>query len=71
MKKSAMVLTTLLAALSQLAGAHPGHGTSFMHDAGVLHPFLGGEHVLLLGAIGIAALLLRRIGTGNDRRDEE
>ncbi len=71
MKKSVIGLTTLLATLSELVNAHPGHGTAFAHGDGVLHPNLGGEHVLLLGAIGIVALLLRRAAAGTDRRNKE
>jgi hypothetical protein len=71
MKKSAMALTILLAGISQWAGAHPGHGAVFAHGDGAPHPILSGEHVLLLGAIGIAVLLLRRIGAGINRRNKE
>ena len=68
MKLFTVASTGLLAGLSQLAMAHPGHGADHAHD--VLHPFFGAEHLLLLASIGLAAWYLRGLFAG-DRRDKE
>lgn len=68
MKLLSVVSITVLAGFSRFAVAHPGHGAEHGHD--VLHPFLGGEHVLLLAAIGFLAWYLRG-RVGSDRHDKE
>lgn len=59
----------LFSIAAPLALAHPGHGVAG-HDAALLHPSLGGEHLLLMAVIGIAGLLLRR-HLGGGRHDGE
>ena len=70
MSKKRSVVAALIFAASQLVAAHPGHGPEG-HGSEVLHPLLGGEHVLLLAVIGLAALLRRHLAGGSDRRDRE
>ena len=66
-------LSGLLVLFSQQLSAHPGHGMGEGHTNDVLHPFLGSEHVLLLGAVAVAVLLLRNrwLGSRSARDDEE
>ena len=70
MKMKAMITGILLSALSSFVIAHPGHGPIGEHDHGLLHPFVGLEHVLLFAALGLAALLLPRF-LGSQRDQEE
>ncbi len=71
MKHTAFALMGLLGAASQCVIAHPGHGALDGHAGALLHPLLDGGHAMLLAAIGLAALLLRRrLGAGDDRRDK-
>ena len=66
-------LSGLLVLFSQQLSAHPGHGMGEGHTNDVLHPFLGSEHVLLLGAVAVTVLLLRNrwLSSRSARDDEE
>ena len=70
MKMKAMITGILLSGLSSLVAAHPGHGPIGEHEHGLLHTFVGLEHVLLFAALGLAALLLPRL-VGSQRDQEE
>lgn len=68
MKMLIVASTGLFAGFGQLAVAHPGHGTGH----GVLHPFLGAEHLLLLAAISLVVWHLRgRLLVRGNRHEEE
>ena len=69
MKMKAMITGILLGALSSFVIAHPGHGPTGEHGHGLLHPFVSLEQVLLFVALGLAAILIPRLG--GSRRDQE
>lgn len=52
-------LSGLLVLFSQQLSAHPGHGMGEGHSNDILHPFLGSDRALLLGAVAAAVLLVR------------
>ena len=55
--RSRASLLTCLALLPALAQAHPGHGTATF-GLGILHPFTGVDHLLVMLAIGLWAAQL-------------
>jgi hydrogenase/urease accessory protein HupE len=72
MKAICAKVSGLLVLFSQQLSAHPGHGMGEGHTNDVLHPFLGSDHVLLLGAVAVAALLVRnRWSAPRSARDDE
>jgi urease accessory protein len=58
--KSFIVGTGVIALLtmSQIAGAHPGHGLQSGFSAGVRHPFSGIDHITAMIAVGLCAAQL-------------
>ena len=66
-------LSGLLVLFSQQLSAHPGHGMGEGHTNEVLHPFLGSDHLLLLGAVAVAVLVARNrwLALWSARDDEE
>jgi len=66
-------LSGLLVLFSQQLSAHPGHGMGEGHTNEVLHPFLGSDHLLLLGAVAVAVLVVRNrwLALWSARDDEE
>jgi hydrogenase/urease accessory protein HupE len=73
MKAICAKVSGLLVLFNQQLWAHPGHGMGEGHTNDVLHPFLGSDHVLLLGAVAVAVLLVRDrwSAPGSARDDEE
>ena len=56
-KKLALGATPLLALLSTIAYAHPGHDTNHILISGFIHPITGIDHLLAMLAIGLWSAL--------------
>lgn len=55
MKRTLFLTSTFLCMAATPALAHPGHFTSDF-SVGLLHPFLGLDHMLAMGAVGLLAV---------------
>ncbi|WP_052184994.1 HupE/UreJ family protein [Methylotenera sp. N17] len=55
MMKKQFTLSIVLSLFSGFALAHPGHGLTHGFTAGLLHPLLGWDHLLMMLAVGVWA----------------
>ena len=65
MKMTKLALFVFSMALSQISNAHPGHGDYPSFMSGLMHPFSGMDHLLVIFLVGFwSVCCLKKIWTG-------